>query len=206
MHVCDSVSQQALTDTAVSYQIAIGHSDKCFSRQYGKYPPEHRNYDKGNIKLASCIVLEDKDNKVFLTLRNKKMRVFPNSWVLPGGHIDPGESLEQGAIRELSEETGIHIEKNNDQLTYQGRSVELLPYYAYESSIPTKWFQDTATYDKVSCPLGHLIIYFYIKLDVSSTEIKVKLEPKEVAACAWLDRNQLQKILNRSHKHSEEII
>lgn len=42
------------------------------------------------------------------------MRVFPNSWVLPGGHIDAGESLEQGVVRELSEETGIHLEAMPD--------------------------------------------------------------------------------------------
>ena len=44
-----------------------------------------------------------------MTLRSDKMRVFPNSWVLPGGHIDLGETLEDGVVRELSEETGINI-------------------------------------------------------------------------------------------------
>jgi len=37
------------------------------------------------------------------------MRNFPNAWVLPGGHLDPGESLEYGVIREVFEETGISI-------------------------------------------------------------------------------------------------
>jgi 8-oxo-dGTP pyrophosphatase MutT (NUDIX family) len=46
------------------------------------------------MKLAVCLVVLDSENKVFLTLRSKNLRVFPNSWVLPGGHIDPGESLE----------------------------------------------------------------------------------------------------------------
>ena len=36
-----------------------------------------------------------------------QMRIFPGAWVLPGGHIDIGEDLEQCAIREIFEETGI---------------------------------------------------------------------------------------------------
>ncbi len=35
-----------------------------------------------------------------------------NSWVLPKGHVEAGESLEQAALREISEEAGL----NNVQL------------------------------------------------------------------------------------------
>ena len=30
-------------------------------------------------------------------------------WGLPGGRVDIGESVEQGAIREVLEETGLHV-------------------------------------------------------------------------------------------------
>ena len=36
----------------------------------------------------------DSQNKQLLTRRNKRLRVFPQAWVMPGGHIDLGESLE----------------------------------------------------------------------------------------------------------------
>jgi 8-oxo-dGTP pyrophosphatase MutT (NUDIX family) len=68
---------------------------------------------------------------------------MPRAWVLPGGHIDLGESLEQGVIRELLEETGIEIEISAPEskaspglvLKYKGQLVELEPFFVYESSI-----------------------------------------------------------------------
>lgn len=53
----------------------------------------------------------DSDNKLLLTRRSKKMKLFPRAWVLPGGHIEKGESLEDGVIREIEEETGVKIEQ-----------------------------------------------------------------------------------------------
>jgi len=89
------------------------------------------------LRLASCIVVEDKDKRTLLTLRSSKLRVFPNSWVLPGGHIDAGESLEEGVIRELREETGIDLEQNTSGvILYRGKTVKLSPFFVFESSIP----------------------------------------------------------------------
>ncbi|MCH8061279.1 MAG: NUDIX domain-containing protein [Chloroflexi bacterium] len=31
-------------------------------------------------------------------------------WELPGGKVDPGETVEQGAVREVLEETNLHVE------------------------------------------------------------------------------------------------
>ena len=61
--------------------------------------------------LAVCMGVYDSDNKLLLTRRSKKMKLFPRAWVLPGGHIEKGESLEDGVIREIEEETGVKIEQ-----------------------------------------------------------------------------------------------
>lgn len=117
--------------------LAMSHSDICYSRQYKR---DNLGIEIAKpLRLASCMVIEDADGKVLVTKRSRKMRVFPRAWVLPGGHIDAGETLEQGVVREVFEETGIDIliEQVNKQskFTYQGQQVSLKPYFVYESSI-----------------------------------------------------------------------
>jgi ADP-ribose pyrophosphatase YjhB (NUDIX family) len=55
------------------------------------------------IPAASIAVF--RDGKVLLALRAR-----PRLWSLPGGRIEPGETAEQAALRELLEEVGVESE------------------------------------------------------------------------------------------------
>ena len=62
------------------------------------------------------------EKKKFLLIRNRRSA----HWGFPKGHIEPGESNEQTAIREVLEETGINIRilpdfKKCSEYTIQGR-------------------------------------------------------------------------------------
>jgi 8-oxo-dGTP diphosphatase len=53
------------------------------------------------------VVLLDEAGQVLIQLRDDIPTIAdPGCWVVPGGEIDPGEAPEDGARRELLEETG----------------------------------------------------------------------------------------------------
>ncbi|MEO8279759.1 MAG: CoA pyrophosphatase, partial [Ideonella sp.] len=49
------------------------------------------------------------DAALVLTRRAASLRKHGGQWALPGGRIDPGESAEQTALRELAEEVDLHL-------------------------------------------------------------------------------------------------
>jgi 8-oxo-dGTP pyrophosphatase MutT (NUDIX family) len=57
---------------------------------------------------AARILLTDAAGRVLMFRFSPDDR--PPFWCTPGGAVDPGESYEQAARRELLEETGIHAE------------------------------------------------------------------------------------------------
>jgi len=57
-----------------------------------------------NLTHAGCVVYRNDEDRVrFLVISSST----GEHWVLPKGHIDPGESPEVTALRELAEETGV---------------------------------------------------------------------------------------------------
>lgn len=48
-----------------------------------------------------------------LTRRAAALRAHAGQWALPGGRCDPGESLEEAALRELEEELGVSLPPAN---------------------------------------------------------------------------------------------
>ncbi|WP_377345435.1 NUDIX hydrolase [Pontibacillus salicampi] len=62
------------------------------------------------VDVAYTLLL-DSSKESILMVRNKRGNSFDYS--LPGGAVEEGESIQDGAIREAKEETGLHIEVHN---------------------------------------------------------------------------------------------
>ena len=62
--------------------------------------------ERGPILTTDAIILNSK-GEILLTKRN--IPPYKGYWVLPGGHVDYGELVEEAAIREVKEETGLNV-------------------------------------------------------------------------------------------------
>jgi diadenosine hexaphosphate hydrolase (ATP-forming) len=75
---------------------------------------------KTAISAGGVIVKKDGDLYSILLLRDTR---FPE-WYFAKGHVEPGETLEQAALREVDEEAGLHHLKIHSLLGSYERFVE----------------------------------------------------------------------------------
>ena len=67
-------------------------------------PLHHTEYDS---RLAAYAVVVDERERMLLALWNE---VDEPLWTLPGGGVELAESVEEGVVREVREETGYDVE------------------------------------------------------------------------------------------------
>lgn len=58
-------------------------------------------------RLSFCVLL--RNGRALLVHRHPQRRLYPDVWDLPGGHIEPGETPEAAARREIGEELGVTV-------------------------------------------------------------------------------------------------
>src|SRR5688572_24422354 len=86
--------------------------------------------------------MPDQKSCGFLIVRGDPIREFllmrhVDRWDLPKGHVDPGESEMQCALRELREETGIAL-----------TDIDVLDGFRFESRYQVRGKRDGKLYDK----------------------------------------------------------
>lgn len=68
---------------------------------------------EGAYKMAVGIWLMDDSGRLLITKRSPQKKFAPNLWENTGGHVMTGENPEEAIIRELGEETGIEVKREN---------------------------------------------------------------------------------------------
>ena len=109
--------------------------------------------------------------KIFISTRSPKKCY--EKWNFPAGHLDFNESLEQGAIREIKEETGCDVELNGvcyianrileDDLfviiVFNAKLIKENIEYDKEEILDVKWID----YDEIMNKMDNKLRGIYVK-------------------------------------------
>ena len=74
------------------------------------YILENDDFFSLEYKQPQTVILPIVDGKNILIVRVKRPVIGSSTWELPAGGLEDGETEEEGALRELKEETGVLIE------------------------------------------------------------------------------------------------
>lgn len=114
---------------------------------------------------SSCgaVVFRKENNEIkYLLIRNRRSA----HWGFPKGHIEPGESDEETAIREVLEETGLRI--------------EILPGFVRKSNYTIQ--------GKIEKSVSIFL--------ANTVDTDYKLQVEEIEECGWFDFDSALKTLN----------
>lgn len=114
-----------------------------------------------NIRVTGILIENEKILLVKQKVSDKR------NWSLPGGKLEQGETIEQGIIREMKEETGLDVEiirllylcdvsASNNTLLHISF---LLKRVAGNIELPTNEFESNPIYDVEFIPISDLLDY-----------------------------------------------
>lgn len=129
--------------------------------------------------IVSAIIFS-KDGKILMGLKDPEAGgVYSDSWHIPGGGIEEGESFEQALFREVSDETGINIS--------EAKEITKLPEVREGTS--EKTLKDTG--EKVIAKMEFNV--YEVHLDKNADEIE--LNPQEdLLKLKWFTPEELRDI------------
>lgn len=151
---------------------------------------QHNWYDnhkprKPHVQLGVVAAVSDPTGRILLTRRAAHMRSFPHAWVMPGGGLDDGETLEQCLVREVREETGVEVDPSS-----------VVPFCLWESCYPT------CGEDCITAGTGitaHYLVVFCLARTAEQQDVsrqQVKLDEQETDLAIWLSADDFARTLD----------
>lgn len=80
----------------------------------GKSCPKSEIHSQGYYHNTAHVWFYTKEGQILLAQRSANKTLYPLLWdISVAGHVDSGETVEEGAIREIFEEIGLRISKED---------------------------------------------------------------------------------------------
>jgi ADP-ribose pyrophosphatase YjhB (NUDIX family) len=133
----------------------------------------------GDIMLAVGAVIRDADGRILLVRhRAERGGFWQGKWICPGGRVEQGETLAEGALREITEET--HLE------------VKLGPILPPFETV----FRD-----------GNEILLHVVYVDFLADLVGGELVPDDdIGEAEWWDQNTLSDRWNELHRDTQRLL
>lgn len=143
------------------------------------------------VDVGVAIILQSANQRVLLTRRAKELRIFPNVWVPPGGHVEPDETLLDAGLRELKEETGLKLEPDEVSPKILGLWESVYPPML-SRGLPQR---------------HHIVVYMLLHSSLTHLQLQDSLRPSsaEVSACLWADRRLVRAIVSAVDGEDAEL-
>ncbi|KQL18221.1 NUDIX hydrolase [Cytobacillus solani] len=110
---------------------------------------------------VTYVLLFDDQGENVLMVKNKGEN--SSYYTLPGGAVEPGETLEEAAIREVKEETGLDVEIDG------------------VFSVSEAFFEER----------GHHVIFFTFRGKIIGGEMNISM-PEEIEELTWMDSQKAE--------------
>ncbi len=94
---------------------------------------------------VGIIVIKEADGRRYVMLHQRRGEHADGYWGSGGGHLELGESLKEGALRELSEEAGLDLEVDNVRFLGVMNFTEMQPKHYVDVSFVARYVSGEPT-------------------------------------------------------------
>ena len=142
----------------------------------GEIKSRNNVHKDGDWHRSVYIILINKESQIILQKRSAAKESYPDMWTISAsGHLSAGESSEETAVKELEEELGIDV--NKEQLEYL--------FTIQVQEVPTEGFEDNEFSD-----------VYLVEMDVELSNIVVQEE--EVSEVKFVHYKEFENMVRTS--------
>lgn len=137
----------------------------------GQIIDKEEAHDKNLLHNEVAAFIINNKKQVLLQKRSANKRFNPNKWALCAGHVDAYESLEDAILREIKEEVGLDISKD-----------------------------DLRQFGKREFTIGnsnsHITYFYYIRSNLNEKDIIIQKE--ELSEVKWFDIDEVIELIKKN--------